>query len=273
MLKVVIVFNGTLYPKRALDFAFELNKTQSILLTGIFMPQAEYSILWKDAGTSAVPAYPLLEEVSDEIATKNIDRFITFCEDHEMSFRVHLDIRNFVLPELIQETRFADLLFIDSKQFYNSIGNDEVSSHLKDALHAAECPVIVLPEDIGFPQRNIILYDGTASSVYAIKQFAYLLPELCNNETLLAFLRTETDVCLPNEKEIVEFAGQHFNELHVLQLDFNPKKYLSTWLDEQKEALIISGSFGRSKTSMLFRKSFVSELIADYTLPLFIAHK
>ena len=38
-------------------------------------------------------------------------------------------------------------------------------------------------------------------------------------------------------------------------------------------AILVSGSFGRSMFSEMFRKSFVSDVIAEHKLPVFIAHK
>jgi nucleotide-binding universal stress UspA family protein len=42
---------------------------------------------------------------------------------------------------------------------------------------------------------------------------------------------------------------------------------------KKRSALLVSGSYGRSGLSQLFKKSFVNEIIAEHRLPVFIAHK
>jgi hypothetical protein len=54
---------------------------------------------------------------------------------------------------------------------------------------------------------------------------------------------------------------------------FDPRKYLSLWLEQKKNALFVTGSFGRSALSRLFKKSFIEDLFEDMRLPLFIAHR
>ena len=112
---------------------------------------------------------------------------------------MHRDFNDFALPELKRETRFADLLLISSEKFFENMIGGTASDYMNDAIHNVECPVVVIPEKFSFPQRNVIAYDGTASSVYAMKQFAYLFPELCSSETLLVYSKDKEGNDLPDE--------------------------------------------------------------------------
>jgi nucleotide-binding universal stress UspA family protein len=144
---------------------------------------------------------------------------------------------------------------------------------LQDALNDVACPVLVVPEKFEFPESIILAYDGSDSSVYAIKQFAYLFPELCNREVLLVYASDERVKKLPDKVLIEELAARHFTKLSLLKLDIDPEKFSNTWLLEKKSAMIVSGSFGRSGLSQLFKKSFVTAVIRDHRLPVFIAHR
>jgi hypothetical protein len=273
MLKILIAFNGGLYPVAALEFALQLNKSRPILLTGVFIPQAAYSYLWNAAATVGSSAFPpLVEEVSSEVMEINIRKFRIFCKTNNIHCVVHKDIYDFALPELLKETRFSDLLLIQSGKFYESISEVQQNSHIKDLLDETECPVLMVPETFEFPCKNIIAYDGSASSVYAIKQFAYLFPELTSNETLLFFSKNDEERELPYETCIQELGSQHFQNLTLLKLHMDAKKYFATWINEERKAILISGSFGRSTISQLFRKSFLTDVIAEHHLPLFMAH-
>jgi hypothetical protein len=144
---------------------------------------------------------------------------------------------------------------------------------VQDTLHGAECPVLVVPEKFRFPVNNILCYDGSESSVYAIKQFAYLFPEMSQNPTILIYAKGNADTEFPDEVNMEELVARHFPQLTITMLDLEPGKDLRAWLAEKEAAIVVSGSFGRSLLSRLFKKSFAAGLINDHRLPVFIAHK
>jgi hypothetical protein len=213
---------------------------------------------------------PVLEE-DVAVETKNIELFTDLCSFNGIACKVHQDYYGFAIPELKRETKFADVLFIGSETFYHNLGSG-INDYLMNALHGAECPVVLIPENFIFPQSNILAYDGSDSSIYAIKQFAYLFPELCDNPTLLVYCEEE-DEEIPEKDNMYELASQHFSNLHILKLNGDPKRSFRKWISEQKNALLISGAFSRSPLSQLFRKSFVSDIIKEHRLPVFVAHK
>lgn len=274
MKKVLLTFDGTHFSEGAFEFARALNEKQRILLIGTFLPQMDYVNLWSySGGGMATPLFiPLAEDEDAETVEKNIERFESLCRKNNIEYRVHKDFIDFALPELKKETRFADLLIIGSESFYENLGTGELNDYLKDTLHGVECPVIVVPEKFVFPKTNILAYDGSESSVYAIKQFAYLFPELTGNTTILIYANETGEKQLPDEINIEELAARHFNDLTVTKLELNPKKYLVTWLSEKKTPILISGSFGGSVFSGLFHKSFVNNIIKEHSMPVFIAH-
>ncbi|MEI6950341.1 universal stress protein [Paraflavisolibacter sp. H34] len=274
MKKVLLAFDGTHFSEGAFRFACSLNRLQPLLLTGVFVPQASYANLWSMAGATDLPNnLPLLEEPDGREVDENITRFAFLCKKYGINCKVHKDFSDFALPELERESRFADLLLIGSESFYQFITGETVNDYLEAALHASECPVLVVPEEFHFPQRIVLAYDGSKSSVFAIRQFAYLFPELAGRETLLAFLKSRDDKDLPEEDNILELAGMHFPKLTVLKLDKHPGREFSEWLQENSQVLLVCGSYGRSLLSQLVRDSFVKDVIEKHQLPVFVAHR
>lgn len=271
----MLAFDGTHFSNGAIEFASKLNQRNLILLTGAFLPQTDLANLWSysGGGSSGQAFIPLLEDEDAEIVQKNIKRFESYCIDNSIEYRVHKDYFDFALPELKKETRFADLLIISSETFYENAGIAQPNAYLKEALHGVECPVIIVPEKFDFPVCNILTYDGSESSAYAIKQFAYLLPELCDNETTLICAGQNGDEQLPDELNIQELAALHFVNLDLFRFKANPGKYFNTWLLDKKPGIVVSGAFGGSGLSRLFHKSFVADVIRDHRLPVFIAHQ
>lgn len=270
MKKVLLAFDGDNFSEGAFEFASELNKKEPILLTGVFVPQVDTSNLWAYAIGVPPAVIPVLEEDA-EVEEKNIERFKDLCEINNIRCKVHDDYYGFAIPELKRETRFADLLLIGSETFYHNLG-EGMNDYIVDALHKAECPVLLVPESFHFPQSNVLAYDGSDISIYAIKQFAYLFPELCDNPTLLVFCENKDEV-IPEKENMQELASQHFSNLKILKLDIDPKRYFRTWMSEQKNSILVSGAFGRSMISQAFRKSFVADIIKEHQLPVFVAHK
>ena len=118
-----------------------------------------------------------------------------------------------------------------------------------------------------------MLYDGSKSSAYAIKQFTYLFPRLCTNKTLLLYAGENKENEIPEQVNMEELAARHFPDLTLFKLEIDPYKYLDTWAADRKNAILVSGSFGRSAFSQLFHKSFITEILRLHRLPVFIAHR
>jgi nucleotide-binding universal stress UspA family protein len=275
MKKVLLAFDGHHFSEGALEFARQLNAKSPLLLTGVFLPQVDYSALWSHSGGGKAGAVfiPLLEDEDALAVQQNMKRFETYCRHNKIEYRLHKDFLNFAIPELKNETRFADLLILGSERFYEQAGTNKPNDYLKEALHGVECPVVVIPEKFDFPAHTILTYDGKEASVYAIKQFAYLFPEFSKNDTLLIYADKKGKDQLPDQSNIEELAARHYSNLTLCDLEMDSKAGFAEWLSDKKKAIVVCGSFGGSAFSQLFHKSFAADIIQDHRLPLFIAHK
>ena len=215
----------------------------------------------------------MLESDESELVQQNINRFEKLCQGNGIEYRVHKDFYDFAIPELRKESLYADLLILGSEVFYEQSGSASPSIYLKDALQEIKCPVLLVPEKFEFPESIILAYDGSDDALYAIKQFAYLFPELATKQTVLVYASNDASEDFPDKIQMEELVARHFSNLTLFKLDINPKKYFGTWMLEKKSAMLVCGSYGRSGFSKMFKKSFVTDVIADHRLPVFIAHK
>jgi len=273
MNKVILLSETEKLAKGPMDFAVMMNELSPILLTGVFMPDSEYwdSLLYYSLG--AASAYLLIEDdVLSNVHTPAAIQFSQDCEHAGIDYRVHeidySDLKN----DIKKETRFADLMLLSWVSFHDDYSQLINDGYAKESLHYAECPVLVVPKDPVKVTHIILTYDGSASSVYAIRQFAALFPQLALLDTLLVYVNADADEDIPYKNYIVELAARHFPNLTLHHLDINPKKYFATWLQNQPDSLIVTGAKGRSNLSEIFRKSFISEVLGDVQLPLFVAH-
>ncbi|MCZ2460358.1 MAG: hypothetical protein LC128_12135 [Chitinophagales bacterium] len=274
MKKILLALDGGRFSKGACEFAKALNEKSPILLVGAFLPQVDYANLWSySSGGLTGPLFiPVAEGEDSDSVRKNEEQFGNFCRKNNIEFRVHKDYYDFALPELRKETRFADLLLLSGELFYQGLGSKEPNDYLKDALHGVECPVVVVPEEYEFPNSNVLTYDGSEDSVFAIKQFAYLFPELKDNKTILVYVNKKGEKRLPEEVSIGELAARHFKDLTMMHLKTDSGQDFNAWLEENKGAILVSGAFGRSAFSRAFKKSFITDAIKEQKLPIFIAH-
>jgi nucleotide-binding universal stress UspA family protein len=273
MKKVLLMFDGAHFSKSAFDFVRQLNSLDHVLVTGVFLPQSVASSLWSytDAMTGTV-LVPVLPETDTETYAATKKEFETLCVKSGMEYRVHEDAYDFALPELITETRFADLLVLGSESFYDA-SQTGATEYLQELLQRIECPVIIVPENFEFPNNTILCYDGSASSVYAMKQFAYLFPELSRQPTILVYAQDDDKIEFPHESNIEELAARHFQDLTLLKLEINPAKYFAAWMNNKEGAILVAGAFGRSAISQLLRKSFIKTILGNHRIPVFIAHR
>lgn len=273
MRKILLAFDGTHYSKGAFDFARRINEDEPILLTGAFLPQVDFANSWSYANGGGTVYIPLLESFDADAVAANIARFEEDCVRHNIEHRVHKDFSSFALPELQKESRYADLMILGSQRFYENLGIESPNEYLRDALHDAECPVIVAPEQFDYPESVVLAYDGSRSSVYAIKQFAYLFPELCKTRSILVYAEHKAGKGIPDEDYIKELAARHFSDLTFYELEIHPREHFPTWISNLTRPILVSGAFGRSGFSQIFKRSFASDVISDNLFPVFIAHK
>lgn len=273
MKKIIIAFEGTHFSEGAFEFARRLNELQPVLLTGVFLPQTELANVWSYGDAFGAPFTPVMETNEAEVVNRNIAHFEKLCIGNGIDFRVHKDFYELALPELKNESRFADLVILGSEIFYQDTGLQFSRHYLKEALQHMECPVLLVPESFEFPESIILAYDGSEEALFAIKQFAYIFPELADRETILVYANTDVDDDFPDKIQLEELAARHFSDLTLYKLNVDPKKHFTFWMAERSSSILVSGSYGGTGLLQLFKKSFVQDIISTHKVPVFIAHK
>jgi hypothetical protein len=215
---------------------------------------------------------PLLKEELEAV-NKNIEKFKELCLKNNIAYHVHSNYDDYTIPQFRTNTRFSDLFIFSSDKFYEDLTGADAKDYLKDAIHAAECPIIIIPTRFHFPERNIFAYNGSEESVFAVKQFMYILPELRKNPSTFVFAKDDEDDPIPFEFDIREWAEAHLTDAKFLKLEIDPKKYFSTWIMDQQHSVLIGGAPHKPKISNLFKKSFFQDVISKHELPIFVSHK
>ena len=184
MEKILLAIDATNPNRNALEFACYLARLTKSKITGVFLENLvadEKPVLKQMQGLAYVDWE--VDKKSDEYTSKmelierNISIFKEGCINREVHCGVHRD-RGVPAEELIEESRFADVIVADAETSFNKRYEGIPTEFVKDILKKTECPVIIAPESFDVVDEIIFTYNGSSSSVFAIKQFTYLFPQL-----------------------------------------------------------------------------------------------
>ncbi len=272
-MKVLFISDGVDVEQGAFEFIKEINRRSPVFLYGIFLPKRSLGYWLLRAGSFfLLPPYNFQTE---EKLIAAACRFSDLCREHHINHSSYSGRGEAPLLKLRRESRYADYLVVSYTIFQQK--NKKLRKprqYLSRILHHCECPVIVVPDQFVFPSKNIIAFDASASSVYALKQFFYLLPDLGANSTILVNVGANNNKNGGlNKTNLESLTINHYHSLDPTCLRLNTANELSEWVVSQQAAILVAGACGRSRASQLIKRSFLSGILKDKRMPLFVAHR
>lgn len=188
-----------------------------------------------------------------------------------MRYEVHRD-HGVPSGDLIEESRFADAVIVDAETSFNKNFEGIPTEFIKVVLKKAECPVIIAPENFEAIDEIVFTYNGSSSSVFAIKQFTYLFPELKEKKVSIIQVN-ETGEWLDKDKnKFMEWLQNHYTDFHFEALKGETENVLFDHLFKRKNIFLVMGAYGRTTLSRFFKRSYADLLINTVTQPIFLAH-
>jgi nucleotide-binding universal stress UspA family protein len=267
MEKILLAMQGSGQNTYAIDFACYLAKLTGSRLTGVFLEGEEEDRAQSEAGAALRAAEPVtvadyLEEGRPaDPGLRHVDRF-----------RVHRD-RGVPLGAILRESRFTDLIVIDPETSFLRLEREFPGHFVRDVLLSAECPVVVSPYNFETLDKVIFTYNGSASAVYAIKQFTYLFPEFRARKAVVVSVRKVEGEAIEEQFKMKEWFSAHYTDVEFVVLKGDASDELFGYLLEKKDAMVVLGSYGRGVLSRFFKPSHAGLLMRTINLPFFIAHR
>ena len=275
--KILAAFDGTKYSDGASKYAIEIAKATDSLLVGVFVQDMRYinftyAYAWDQPFVDLTSIENSQKEEREKIDL-NIKLFHRACDEKGIKHKVHLD-KGVPLQELIHESAYSDLIIIDSHTSFFTIGNNSPSPFLKDFLADSHCPVLIVPHTYSFFDKAVLCYDGSPSSVYAIKAFSYLFPQLDDLKTVVLSVNDKSTNHLKEGHNFKDLINMHFKnaDYEVLSGDANEEliKYLKI---NSEHSIVVMGAYGRNAISRLFHQSLSNKIIQEVSSPVFITHQ
>ena len=275
MEKILLIVNARTPNLESISFACKMAKTAQTKLTGLFIENLNFDYV-PPAGIDT-PSYfiPINQTDTATIAAdteRAIKLFLEQCEKKGVQAEIYRD-KGEPLAEVLFESRFADLLIVTADNSYYPSEEQMPSNFVKKILANAECPVLLAPQKIEEFDEIVFCYDGSVSSVFAIKQFTYLLPEFNNKKVLLLEVNKSQQTGVNESlRRMMQWLRAHYSTVAHHSLTGNVKDELFTYFFMKTNKLIVIGAYGRSMLSSFFKKSSADVLIHMVDLPLFITH-
>jgi hypothetical protein len=278
MENILLVIDGTNFDMNTVDFACYVAKLAHSRLTAVFienMMEEERPVLKQLHGL------PYVETISTNDLPENKERIRSFkeyekhfseaCVNRGVNYHFHRDRRGFV-KDIVVESRFADLIIINPETSFEKRQEGTPSHFVKNILGDAECPVIIAPFSFDGIDEILFTYDGSKSSVFAIKQFAHLFPELKDKKITVLQINEKGILPFKENDKLVELLKSHYSHIGFQHLQGNPSNELFSFLLGKKNIFVVIGAYGRTMLSSLLRESTAELVIKTINLPFFIAH-
>lgn len=264
MRKILLALNPDDVKTSSIDFAAYIANLTKSPVTGIFLEKqykkepAEKFVLQNDIED---------DELHDTKLKQNISLFENRCLHSYARYSIH-HVKGIPANEMVRESLFADVIITGGDV---SFSDDDglLSAFVKELLENAKCPVIITPFSFDEINEIVFAYDGTDSSVFAMKQFIYLFPEFNETKiTVLQVLKDEDDNITEKEK-LKELLMMHYSAVHYDTLHGDADIELFEKFIGKKNKLLVMGAYGRKK---LFRRSTADILLKTINVAIFITH-
>lgn len=280
MKRIVLAVNAHQLNGNIVNFACYLAKQSESVLTALFL-----------GDTNPEPVNPgdfkksYYEEVTDvslkaKPVSMDVDQathlFIDFCKAQHVPFDIQLNAKapkhnKPPIDETVTESRFADLLILDAETSFRKHLEPVPTHFIKGVVAHAECPVVIAPAIPASIDEVVFCYDGGQSSVFAMKQFAYLFPELSDKKIMVLEVGDYTHRLIHKEK-LSAWLQNYYSHFSFETLEGEAGDELFKFLLLKKNIFVVLGAYGRNMLSGFFKKSSADLIMRTADFPLFISH-
>jgi hypothetical protein len=211
-----------------------------------------------------------LEERKKLIKDK-VKLFYTICQDKNIAADLHEE-EGVPLQETIKESRFADLLLINNDTTLTRKSETNPPKFVKDVLRDAQCPVLVLSSQQTEIDELVFAYNGSFSSMYAIRQFSCLAKNITSKKVTVLYVDENDSGKVEEDELLKDYLGHHYNNWEIKLLRGDPPLEIMNYLMHKPGCLITMGAYGRSKFSQFFNESNAEEILHTLNTNVFITH-
>lgn len=148
---------------------------------------------------------------------------------------------------------------------------DLVLSNAASRPAAAGRPALLLPDGAALPAELILLYDGSAASKTAIRQFAKLFPTFAYLPANLLYIQDAPGSPIPDETAIRALGARLFHKFRLISIQRRSVGFFEAWLGMMTNPWIVAAREPDNSPAAQVRPGLASELIRIRPMPAFAA--
>jgi nucleotide-binding universal stress UspA family protein len=272
MKRILLLLDGLHGPSRILSSVLPIVKTDNSFVHVILLHR---SYILANLSYPLTTDIPLMETEQEEDRLLLEDNLRLIQNTFALS-KVNYSVEegDIDLEEILKNSAFADLILADARIAFSDLLYFPLRITFKDLLADAHCPVLLLREEVSQVERIILAYDGSYSSLYAMKFFSYLFPIWHSLPTYLVTIRAGEDKQLDYREYAKSWLPQHFDHVEVEILQGKASEELSGFINRYIDNMIVvMGAYGRTAVSRFFRQSLANAILEKTAASLFITHE
>ena len=277
MKKILLAIDAGHMDTEVIHFACNIARLTHSTLTGIFLS----NYIEEVQVVNMVIGMPYIENVVtgnipdtalQQKQAAHIQQFEKTCDVKGVRCQVQCSNTKSPARTIIEESRFADVVIVQATVSFEKKLEEAPTGFVKEVLAEAECPVIVAPLSLGGIDQIVFAYDGSPSAVFAIKQFAYLFPELSDKKAIVLQVNKEETMPVTEKEKLGKLLRMHYSSIGFQVLQGKPSDELFGYLLGKQNTIVVMGAFGRGWLSGLFKPATAGLLLKTINLPFFITH-
>lgn len=213
-----------------------------------------------------------MEQTGRQQMKESLQELETRFKEAEIAFDLRQEASS--LEEILKQSAYADLLIADALLNVPIPFRLSMNVSIKELLADAHCPVLLLREGKMPPDQIILSYDGSFSSMQAIRSFSYLFADLRYIPAVVIYVSGKGQKEPSDLHYLKDWLPLHFDHSIVEILPGEPADVLPAFANKVPgNALVIMGAYGRSVVSRIFRQSLANFLLEKTNASLFITHE
>jgi hypothetical protein len=277
MKKILAIIDAVNYKEEQLEAIEYVSGMFSSKLTIVMLEDINsISTLMAPDFASGIPGhyYEIVIQAADEkkrVIQENAKALEQACKKRNISCIIRGD-KGSATKETILESRFADLLLISKEISFPFLFDGNPTSYVKNMLVTAECPVMVIPENMVLPKGVVFCYNGTYSSMYAIRAFTAIFPALVAKDSSVLYVCEKGHDTPPHEQLLKEYLAGYKSNIEFKVFSGRADDILTEYLENKPDYISTFGAYGRSRFSRLFDDSSAENILKKMNGPLFITH-
>jgi len=178
------------------------------------------------------------------------------------------------LQALVEVSAAADVILFNANMNLSEYLHTPMNVSMEDVLVKSHCPIYLFTQPEALVQKVILVYDGSPSSLYAIKMYRNLFRGWKNLPTVLLSLNIPGNQPVHNQQLFDDGLRKHFNHYDTEIQDGDSRLELVNYLQQQiGDVLVVMGTEGGATLRRKFRRSLGSIVLRQTKASVFITHQ